>query len=513
MFYAPQNIFFNGQLSGNGGTSIVAPEVAGFFAQENAYLLYLGTITGGCHGGGPCAPIGNGDVYLYWFGLNSGYAPHYPFYDIISGCNNNDITKKYNLKYYCAGAGYDMVTGWGSVNMLQLAWAINTFRAGDFGAPVVVFSGPKTNIWYNTDQIVSWSVNDTSANGNPATGVAGFSPAWDSDPGDVFSEPTPGSGNSFYSGPQYPNATNGCLDFTGASCNGGVGQGWHAVHVRAWDNTGVASGDYTYGPIGYDTIPPVTTATLSGILQGGAYISPVQVTLAATDNASGVAATYYEIDGGAQQTYSSPFTVNTLGNHTVGFYSVDMAGNVEASNYISFTITSLPGIAVYDSTLGVPKCTLPFRSCDSGPSLLLGKDTMTGGAEPNQPNTIHSSCADGAAGTFHVDESIDRLVVATTNGLSMSQGSIVKISATVWVADTTQDALDLYYATNANNPTWIYIATLVPRATGAQTLSALSRLRPGQLQAVRASFRKGGTRSSCSTGSYDDHDDLAFAVR
>ncbi len=37
---------------------------------------------------------------------------------------------------------------------------------------------------------------------------------------------------------------------------------------------------------------------------------------------------------------------------------------------------------------------------------------MSGGAERNEPNTIHNSCADGTAGTFHVDESIDRLMVA-----------------------------------------------------------------------------------------------------
>jgi uncharacterized repeat protein (TIGR02543 family) len=337
-YYTPQNYFFDGILSGNGGTSIVAPEVAGFFAQENAYLLYVGTITGGCYNGGPCAPIGNGNWYLYWFGLNPGYAPHYPFYDITSGCNNNDITRLYGLNYYCAGPGYDMVTGWGSANMLQLAWAINTYRAGDFGAPVVKFSGPVTNHWYNTDQIVIWTVADTSANGNPPTGVAGFSQAWDFDPGDVFSEPTPGAGNSFYSGPQYPNATNGCLDFTGTSCAGSVGQGWHTVNVRAWDNTGVTSGDYTYGPIGYDTVPPVTVATLSGTLQGGIYVSPVQVTLTATDNASGAAATYYEVDGGAWQIYTGSFTVAANGNHTVGFYSVDLAGNVETTKQVNFAV-------------------------------------------------------------------------------------------------------------------------------------------------------------------------------
>jgi hypothetical protein len=331
-YNTPQNFFFGGALSGNGGTSIVAPEMAGFFAQANAYMDYIATVNGGCYGGTTCAPIGNGNWYLYWFGDNSWYAPHYPFYDITSGCNNNDVTSFYGLGYYCAGTGYDMVTGWGSINALQLSWAINTYRAADFGAPVATFSGPATNHWYNTDQTVSWTLADTGSNGNPLVGVAGFSQAWDSDPGDVFSEATPGAGNSFYSGPQFPNATSGYMNLSWA------GQGCHTVNLRAWDNTGVPSGDQTYGSVCYDTIAPVTTASLSGTLQGGIYVSPVKVTLSATDSGSGIASTVYQIDGGAQHNYAGPFTVSATGSHVVAFHSTDVAGNVEGTKQKSFTI-------------------------------------------------------------------------------------------------------------------------------------------------------------------------------
>ncbi|MBZ5678881.1 MAG: hypothetical protein LAO24_02115 [Acidobacteriia bacterium] len=66
---------------------------------------------------------------------------------------------------------------------------------------------------------------------------------------------------------------------------------------------------------------------------------------------------------------------------------------------------------MFDSTLRAPKRATVGSSCDSGPSLLLGKDTMSGGAKPNQPNTINGSCADGTLGTFYSDESNDRIVV------------------------------------------------------------------------------------------------------
>ena len=171
-------------------------------------------------------------------------------------------------------------------------------------------------------------------------------------------------------------------------------------------------------------------------------------------------------------------------------------------------------MAVFDSTLRAPKCATVGSSCDSGTSLLLGRDTMSGGAEPNQPNNINGSCADGTSGTFHSDESNDRIVVASTGGGSMTQGQTVKVTATVWAWSTgSSDSLDLYYAANANSPTWVFLGTIVPPAGGAQSLSATYTLPTGStLQAVRANFRYLGSASSCSTGSYDDHDDLIFAV-
>jgi subtilase family serine protease len=331
-YNTPQNFFDGGALSGNGGTSIVAPEMAGFFAQENAYLLSLGNICGS--GSSPCAPMGNVNYYIYRDGLYG--APHFPFYDITSGCNNNDVTAFYGLGYYCAGPGYDEVTGWGSANMLQLAWGINWYSSPAIGSPSVNFTGPAVKTWYNSEQVVSWTVTDNGG-GYPPTGVAGFTQGWDSIPSDVYSEPTPGSGNSFYSGPQFPNATSGWLDFVNYS----VSQGCHTAHVQAWNNMGSTAGDLTYGPVCYDTIAPVTAVSLSGTLSGGIYISPVTVTLSASDSGSGVAATYYQIDGGVLLTYAGPFSVSATGAHTIVFHSTDVAGNVESNKSTSFTIKAL----------------------------------------------------------------------------------------------------------------------------------------------------------------------------
>jgi hypothetical protein len=167
--------------------------------------------------------------------------------------------------------------------------------------------------------------------------------------------------------------------------------------------------------------------------------------------------------------------------------------------------------AVFDTVLQAPRCGVVGSSCDSGATLLLGRDGR--GPEPSQPNTINDSCADGTSGTFHVDESNDRIRVSTTDGTSFAPGKTVRIEATVWAwTSPGQDRLDLYYAANASSPSWTFLTTLTPSVAGASTLSATYSLPSGGLQAVRARFRYQGSAASCGTGSYNDHDDLVFAV-
>jgi len=450
-----QNLYINGSMSGDGnGTSVVAPELAGFFAQENSYLDYIDSTAGNICGSGTtaCSPIGDPHAWIYFVG-NQG-APHNPYYDITTGCNSNNITTAGGLPYYCAGAGYDLVTGWGAANMMQLAWGINWQMIPAYGKPSITFaSGPDTDVWYNTDQEVSWKVTDGVSQGSSIpTGVAGFTQGWDSIPADPGSEPHGGSGNSFYSGPEYPFGKTGCLSFNGlGGCAGGP-QGCHTVNVEAWDNQGsTATG--TYGPVCVDTVaptvtvtnspsnastnwvnqsvtvtltpvdpggsnasgiyftaydvenpesncypgfygtgcysyggpitistqgatyiyyfakdnagnystetyeyvyidttPPVTTSGLSGtIYSGSIYDTAVQVSLNATDNLSGVAHTYYQIDGGSTAPYGGAFNVSTLGAHNVKYWSVDNAGNTETAHSISFSIVSPTTAAVVAS--------------------------------------------------------------------------------------------------------------------------------------------------------------------
>jgi extracellular elastinolytic metalloproteinase len=264
-----------------------------------------------------------------------------------------------------------------------------------------------------------------------------------------------------------------------------------------------------------DTTDPTTSITAPA--NGATVSGPTTVTASASDNV-GVARVEFYIDNALQSTdTTSPYsfawdtTAVNEGGHSIFSKAYDAADNVGTSPTVTVTVSNgTGGGVVFDTTLKAPKCGTLGSSCNSG-TLLNGRDGL--GPESNAPNTLNNSCADGTSGTFHGDESNDRTVVATTDGTNFAPGKTVRIDATVWAWTTpSADRLDLYYAADAANPTWVFLTTLTPTASGAQTLSATYTLPTGALQAVRARFRYQGSAAPCGSGGYDDHDDLVFTV-
>jgi len=173
------------------------------------------------------------------------------------------------------------------------------------------------------------------------------------------------------------------------------------------------------------------------------------------------------------------------------------------------------GVAVYDGELGAPKCSFA-PSCDSG-ILLNGRANINNGAEPNQPNTLNT-CTDGPAGSYHSDESIDKIVVSKASGGELTEGDLVTITATIWCwGSGTSDRIDFYYAANANQPAWTQIGLRqVCPGPGLQTVTKEFVLPQGSTQAVRVNLMYGSGSAgvnSCTSGSWDDTDDLVISVR
>lgn len=86
---------------------------------------------------------------------------------------------------------------------------------------------------------------------------------------------------------------------------------------------------YERGPL--DLTAPSTSIFIPGISQQQEWFNAsIAVTLIASDDRSGVANTFYTINSGPTQTYSSTFSIESDGVYTIEFWSVDGAGNTEA---------------------------------------------------------------------------------------------------------------------------------------------------------------------------------------
>jgi len=103
-----------------------------------------------------------------------------------------------------------------------------------------------------------------------------------------------------------------------------------------------------------DTEPPVTEVAIAGTMgQEDWYVSSVTVTLMPVDFKwpVGINYTTYKVDDGDWLIYETPFVVDTDGEHTVYFYSVDLAENVEEEQSVSFKIDkTAPVINTYTAT-------------------------------------------------------------------------------------------------------------------------------------------------------------------
>ncbi|MFC5402145.1 OmpL47-type beta-barrel domain-containing protein [Cohnella soli] len=86
-----------------------------------------------------------------------------------------------------------------------------------------------------------------------------------------------------------------------------------------------------------DNMAPVTTDNAPS----GWINHDCTVNLSASDSGSGVAATYYSVDGGARQTGTS-VKLTTDGVHTLTYWSVDRAGNTESKHTVTVKIDKTP---------------------------------------------------------------------------------------------------------------------------------------------------------------------------
>ena len=151
-----------------------------------------------------------------------------------------------------------------------------------------------------------------------------------------------------------------------------------------------------------DETAPVTTASVTPEPNvNGWNNSPVTVTLQSSDEpgGSGVEATYSILDGNPRQSYTGPIAVTLEGVHTLQYWSVDVAENVETAHSLTLRIdTKAPEVALAfdpasrdlsvtatDDGSGIPSTVLASRAAaawtaqDSLPAITTTPSVSSGG--------------------------------------------------------------------------------------------------------------------------------------
>lgn len=164
--------------------------------------------------------------------------------------------------------------------------------------------------------------------------------------------------------PQYVIATGSSPEAGGTTSGGGSFNLGDNVELQAYPNAGYYFTEWTENGIHFSFTPtysftassnrtlvanfvadeqaPYTDHNFVGT-EGWApwYTGSVEVTLYPSDDLSGVATTYYKLDGGATETYVGKFTVANSAAHTLSYWSVDNAGNVEGAKNVNLKIDAL----------------------------------------------------------------------------------------------------------------------------------------------------------------------------
>jgi hypothetical protein len=244
----------------------------------------------------------------------------------------------------------------------------------------------------------------------------------------------------------------------------------------------------------------------------GTLTGPVPVAIAASDDVQVARVELYANGRLAGASTTPPFSIpwdtqrTPNGATQLVARAFDTSAN-RADTAVTVNVSNASS-AIYSSSYRAPACSTVTNACDSF-GLLDGRGAV--GPEPNAPNTL-TSCTDSKGGTYHVEESIDRIRVVSLDGANFAAQRAVRVEVGIWVRFTL-GRVALYHAADATNPQWTLIGRRPPRSGQYWTETWDLTLPAGGMQAVRAVLVRDGTlEGACPSANVRDVDDLVFAV-
>lgn len=161
----------------------------------------------------------------------------------------------------------------------------------------------------------------------------------------------------------------------------GMPDGDYLLTVEATDRAGNVRRQSN--PLRIDTLPPTVTAQISGAAVSGWYGAPVQLTLAANDQASGVARIAYKVAAATAgepetigkttvQSYTQPISLTSDGIQQVEYWAVDHAGNIAAAQQLTVALDlAAPVVRLQQVTFATETVRIAWQVSDSGAGVAL----------------------------------------------------------------------------------------------------------------------------------------------
>lgn len=281
----------------------------------------------------------------------------------------------------------------------------------------------------------------------------------------------------------------GSLNATNASANLSASvafaDGQYTFYFTATDevnNTNTSGTRY----IIVDTVAPATTDDAPAGWQNAAF----NVTLNATDLTSGVNFTSYRVDGGAWVN-GTVILVNTSGNHTINYYSVDNAGNVEMTHTVNALLDVTPPTTTDDAPIGWQNApfNVTLNATDNESGVAYTSYKVDGGAFQN--GTVISITTDGNHTINYY--SVDNVgnVEATRNTSAALDTTPPVISGLV-VQNVTNVSANFNFTSDENATCKVNLGTTVaygidtPTSFGTGHFVSVAALSPGTLYHYRA---------------------------
>src|SRR3989475_1212831 len=269
-----------------------------------------------------------------------------------------------------------------------------------------------------------------------------------------------------------------------------TGDGLHTLTYHSVDRAG-NSETHQDATFQEDGTAPATAVAFSGTVNGSQFLTPILVTLSATDAFSGVARTVSRVDGGPVTNYTLPFLVSNVGSHVVQYDSIDVAGNIEPTNSFSVVNGTITNVSLLSRAVlsGTPGSSGWYTS-----AVTVTLELVNGTSPPDSIGYR----LDGGAWTVYAQpfvvtgDGVHSLDFNATNGAGLIEAThhtTIKIDTTPPVSSSTLSG------SAGNNGWYVSVVTVVLNATdstsGVANLSYRIDAGPWSLYAAPFSLTEG----------------------